>query len=255
MPSLRRLAAALLITLVAGVILMFPARVAYHWFAPADLVLAAITGTVWKGSSTHGSVAGVYLADLNWRIKPLSLFKGRIAYRVNTELAGGYIDGDVAATIAGNIVITDAKAALSLDALAAGIGRRGLGGFANADVEKLFLQDGFIADAVGKVVIRDLQLAQLGAQPIGGYLADVSSTDEGIVALVEDTDGVIGINGRFLLRPNGQYQFLGSLAPKTETPQYLRDQTRYLGSPDANGEYEFRFEGVLNTGILMPVRP
>lgn len=249
MPSFGRLVAVLAITLFAGLILMFPARVAYHWLAPAEMELAGVTGTVWIGASRHASIAGVYVANLQWRIRPLALIKGQLTYRLRGAVAGGTLDADLALTFAGNVVVSGAQAAVSLEALAGIAGRRGLAGIASADIESLTVRDGVLTQASGIIDVRELRLPEFGTQALGDYRAIISSTDDGIVAMVSDVNGVVSLDGRFLLRANGQYQFLGTLLPKTQTPQYIRDQMRFLGSPGDDGAYEFRFEGVLNTGL------
>lgn len=245
MPSIRRLIIALVVTLLAGLIVLFPARVAYHAFAPPGIVLTPVDGTVWSGSSDRGNVAGVYFTDLRWRIKPLSVFKGRLAYEVEATLPGGFANTDVAVTAGGDLLISDAKMSLALATIADVTGVRGLAGIANADIGHLRLRDGRPVAAEGFIEVRNLIAPLLAPGSLGGYRTDLVTEADGIVATIEDTDGIVDIDGRLLLRANRQYQFLGQLAAKPETPQGLRDQMRYLGSPDANGRYPLRLEGSL----------
>lgn len=245
MPSMRRLIIALVVTLVAGLIILFPARVAYRAFAPPDIVLTPVNGTLWSGGSDRGSVAGVYFTDLRWRIRPQSIFKARIAYKVEAALPGGFVNADVAVTAGGDILISNAKLSLALATVADVTGMRGLAGKANADIGRIRLRDGMPVEAEGFVEVRNLTAPHLAPGSLGGYRTDLATDAEGIVATVEDTDGVVDIDGRLILGVNRQYQFLGQLAAKPETPQGLRDQMRFLGSPDANGQYPLRLEGSL----------
>jgi hypothetical protein len=45
--------------------------------------------------------------------------------------------------------------------------------------------------------------------------------------------------------PDRTYQFVGQVAPIDRTPSELRDQMRFLGSPNERGNYEVRLEGQL----------
>ena len=46
MPTRRRLIIAGILTLVAGLIILFPARVAYNWIAPPGISLSGISGSI-----------------------------------------------------------------------------------------------------------------------------------------------------------------------------------------------------------------
>jgi hypothetical protein len=64
-----------LLTFVAAVILMFPARVAYDWFAPPAVQLSSLEGTIWSGSAAEVSAAGLYLRD-SYRSQPVLRLPG-----------------------------------------------------------------------------------------------------------------------------------------------------------------------------------
>ena len=76
MKNTKRLVLAGIITFVVGLIITFPARVAYQWFAPAELKLNGISGSIWRGTATQGSAKGIYLTDINWSFRPLGLITG-----------------------------------------------------------------------------------------------------------------------------------------------------------------------------------
>jgi general secretion pathway protein N len=86
-----------LLTFVTAVILMFPARVAYDWFAPPALQLSGLEGTVWSGSAAEVSAAGLYLRDLKWRLRPLRLVTGKVAARIEASPSSGFLETDIAA--------------------------------------------------------------------------------------------------------------------------------------------------------------
>ena len=83
------------------------------------------------------------------------------------------------------------------------------------------------------------------ASPIGGYRAEFFTEDAGIVASVEDTDGVFELAGSLRISSDRSYVFAGQLAPKSETPPSVRQQMRFLGNPNDRGQYPLRLEGQL----------
>lgn len=245
MPAMRRLIVVLVLTVVVGLIVSFPARVGYHWFAPPTVALSGITGTVWRGSASQASIVGLYLGELRWRLRPLALFRGRASFDVEASPAGGVLDGNAAIGFGGDVYLANTRAALPLDAIAGLTGVPGLRGTATADIERLQLSDGLPVAADGSAEVRGLVLPLVSPQAIGGYRVEFFTQEDGVVASVEDTDGFVDIAGRLVLSLDRSYEFLGQLAPKPETPTAVADQMRFLGSPNARGQYELRLEGAL----------
>ena len=65
------------------------------------------------------------------------------------------------------------------------------------------------------------------------------------MASIEDTDAVIDIAGSVSLAADRTYQFLAQVGPKANTPEDLRRQMTFLGTPNDRGQYELRLEGQL----------
>lgn len=242
---MRRLVIVFTLTLVVGLLVLFPARVAYHWFAPPAVALSGISGSIWRGTASQANVSGLYLGELRWRLRPLALFRGRASFDLSASPAGGVLDGNAAIGLGGDVHLARTRVALPLDAVAVLAGVPGLRGTATADIERLRLSDGMPIVADGSAEVRGLLLPLVSPQPIGGYRAEFFTQDDGIVASVEDTDGFVDLAGRLLLSADRSYEFLGQLAPKPDTPPAVADQMRFLGSPNARGQYELRLEGTL----------
>lgn len=245
MPAMRRLIIVFVATLVVGLAVTFPARVAYHWFAPSAVALSGISGSVWRGSASQANVGGLYLGELRWRLQPLALVRGRASFDVTASPAGGVLDGNAAIGFGGDVYLAQTRASLPLDAISGLAGMPGLRGTATADIERLRLRDGLPVAAEGSAEVRGLVLPLVSPQPIGGYRIEFFTQEDGVVASVEDTDGLVDIAGRMLFGLDRSYEFLGQLAAKSETPTAVADQMRFLGSPNARGQYELRLEGTL----------
>ncbi len=240
-----RLAAAGVVTFLLGLIILFPARVAYEMFVPDGVAVSGLSGSIWRGSARELSAGGIYVRDIEWRVKPLALLGGRFAVAVEAAPSGGFVEADVSLGLGGSIRMTDLNASLSLNSLSDLVGMGALSGTANARFERLEFEDNFPVNANGSVELANVFAAVVAREPIGGYLAEFQSADGVITASVEDTDGVFDIAGQLQLTPDRNYLFLGLVAPKDTTPARQREQMRFLGSPNERGQYELRLEGQL----------
>ena len=234
-----------LVTFAAGLILFFPARVAYQWFAPESISLSGIGGSVWSGQAREAQAHGIYLRELSWHLKPASLLTGKLAYTIAARPTSGFVDASVGLGITGNVTITDLKASLSLQSLQQTVGMPGLRGKVNAQFERLKFADGLPVAANGVLEVADLVAPAVYRASIGGYRAEFFTQDSGVVASVEDTDGVVDLAGSLRIASDRSYQFIAQLAPKGNTPATLREQMRFLGSANERGQHELRLEGKL----------
>ena len=231
--------------LLIGLIALFPARVAYHWASPPGVAIAGIDGTVWRGQATEGQVAGIYLRDISWRLRPLAFFSGRLAYAVEAEAASGFANTDVALGFGGSVVLEDLTASLSLQAFQQLVGMPGLDGAVSLKFERLELTDGLPVAANVAIEVANLRAPIVHRSPVGGFRAEFFTQDTGIVASVEDVNAVVDLAGSLSLGSGGSYQFIGQVAPTDSTPSEMREQMRFLGSPNERGNYEVRLEGQL----------
>lgn len=245
MASIRRLAVLGVGTFVLGAMLMIPARIVYDRFAPPAVTLAGLEGSIWSGSAADGRISGVYARDIRWRMRPLYLATGKLAFHFEASPSSSPVAGDVAITFGGDVIVSDLRGQVPLTALEDAIGIRGLAGSASVDISQLRLVDGVPASATGSVEVSGLVAPLPSPTPIGGYRAEFFTREDGINASVEDTDGVLDIAGQALLRPDRSYQFRGMIAPKPATPPQLASQLRFLGTPNERGQYELRLEGSL----------
>lgn len=233
------------VTFIAGLLILFPARVAYHLFSQSGVTLAGIDGTIWSGSASQVDVDGFYLHSLHWRIRPLSLLGGKLAYSIGASPASGFLDGRVAAGITGNITASDIKAALALQAVENLATMPGLRGKLNAQFDRVELEDGMPVAVDGKIELAGLLVPIIDPSPIGGYRVEFFTQESGVMGTVEDTDGVVDVAGTIQIHRDGTYQFRALVAPKPNTPDRLRQQMKFLGTANERGQYEMRLDGKL----------
>lgn len=223
----------------------FPARVAYQWFTPPNVALAAIDGTIWRGRAGEAQFGGLYVRNLEWRVKPLALFGGQLKLGIAADTGGGFIEGDIGLRTGGRVAMSDVRAALALQSLQDVFNLPGLAGKANAQFERLAFRDGLPTAAVGTIEIADLQAPLIDRGPLGGYRAEFFTQESGVLASVEDTDGLVDVAGSLQISADRTIQFVAQVAAKNTTPAHLREQMKFLGTPNSRGQYELRLEGRL----------
>jgi general secretion pathway protein N len=234
-----------LVIFVVGVILLFPARVAYRWFAPPEFKVSGISGSVWQGTANEALVGGIYLRDIDWQFQPLRLFSGKLGYSVQTKLTSGFVEGDFGIGFAGVVTGKNISAALPLQALQSPLGIAGLQGKLSAQFSELEIDNNLPVVANGVVTISDLIVPLVQRDSLGGFKAEFFTQETGVVASVEDVEAVLEVAGSLTLSADRSYQFLAQLSPNASTPAPVRQQMQFLGSADDRGQHELRLEGVL----------
>lgn len=240
-----RLVLAGVVTLIVGVVATFPARVAYRWFAPPALELGGISGSIWTGRAAGARAVGMSLRDLEWRFRPLNLFAGRLAYDVAAVPDNGFVDATAGLSFGGAVELRNLQASVSLGALESVVGMPGLRGNVSLQFDRVTLQNGVPVAADGIAEVAGLTAPLIDRGPVGGYKVEFFTQDSGVKATVEDTDGIVDLAGTLDLAPDRSYRFTGLIAPKPATPERLRRQMQFLGTPNERGQYELRLEGAL----------
>lgn len=231
------------VTMAVVLIVSFPARVAYHWAASPLIKMSGIQGTVWNGSARRFSTNGVYLRDLKWQMRPLQLFTGRALYHVSGSPVSGFVESEVAVSLGGSLTIRNLTAAVPLQMFADAANIPGLRGGANLKFERLEMVSGRARAMDGSVDITDLVVPMVSGASLGGYRAEFFTQNNGIVASVEDTDGVVDLAGSLQLNPDKSYAFLGQVIAKPQAPDNLKNQIKYLPATNDRGQHELRLEG------------
>lgn len=245
MLSLRTLVVAGLATLVVGLVVAFPARLAWRWVEAPGVSLQGISGTIWTGHAREASAGGLYLTDVRWRFQPLALFGGRLEYGISAAPLTGFVEADVAVSPGGAIRLQDVAAQLPVAALDPFIEVAGLAGDVDLRIARLVFEDGLPVEAEGTIALTALVIRPLAASPLGDYEAKIGTVDGVIRGAVADASGVLEVSGNLELHPDRSYLFTGLIATRPGAPAAVDQQLQYLGSADAEGRRSFRLEGRL----------
>ena len=241
----QRLILAGIVTFVIGLIISFPARVAYQWFAPNELRLSGISGSIWRGNAAQGSAGGVYLANINWSFRPFALLTGKLEFASSSKLASGFFDANVAFGVGGSLTLSDVTGALTMDTLAAVLPLNGIEGDLSVQFEELIVENGVPVEASGTLIIANLIARYLSPTRLGDYRAEFQTQEDGILGSVESISGVLELGGTIRLNRDQSYAFVGKIAATPAAPINVGQQLQLLGSPDSQGRREFRIEGRL----------
>lgn len=240
-----RLIKAGLLVFVIALVVSFPARVAYRWFAPPQFVASGISGSIWSGRAAEASAAGAYFRDLNWDIRLLDLLTAKLGYAIESKLSSGFVEGNIAVGFGGTLRATELRATLPLASMQSISGIAGIRGSATVNLSQLEISDGMPRSAQGIVEISGLTVPLVSSDPIGGFKAEFFSQDSGIAASLEDTNAVIDLAGSLQVTADGGYKLLAQLSATDQTPAAIRQQLEFLGPANDRGQHELRLEGKL----------
>lgn len=222
---------------------MFPARVAYDWFAPDPIHLSGIDGSLWHGYAAAGVANGVYFTKLRWAFKPLALITGQVAFKISADTSAGNVSTSVAIGMGGQLSMSNLRARLSLDTLHPALHENRIGGVLNIQLQSLVLQDGWPSKARGSIGLGNLFAGAMGPASLGNFQVEFTTDVDGIIGTLTDTGAIFDVTGTIQLSNDRTYSLVGFVAENSQTPAAIKQNLRLLGSPDQNGRRQFRFEG------------
>ena len=238
---------------VAFALAKFPAGVAVRWFAPPGVTFAGIAGTLWSGSAATCSVNGFTAEALRWRLRPASLFLGRVSANVEARIPDGFVSGDVTATPR-SVSFSELRAATTLPAMANVVrALRGTHGQASVALESLVLENGWPATAVGEIKLAELESLPLipdgrGAYvPLGDYTVTLVPAPEGeLGATFVDNGGPLAVEGTAKLDASRTYTIDALVEARPSAPETLVQGLNIMtAEPDAEGRRRLNLTGSL----------
>ena len=232
---------------LAFAVALFPADVAYRWFAPDEIRLSGVRGSVWSGGAALGSAGPLGFHDVQWQVRPWSILLARPGGYFRTGLGDGFLRADVRVG-AGGISLTEVQASSGLSALAAALPIAGIRGQVSLQLAELVVRDGWPASARGLIRLGGITVPSLlGGNPIvlGNYDVTLSGGD-GLRGMFEDRGGPLEVRGSASLTAAGEYEIRGVVRTRPEANAALARGVELLtGAPDDAGMRAFSFAGTL----------
>lgn len=233
------------LVLLAVLIGTFPARVAYNWFAPPDLQLSGISGSIWHGTAAEGLAGGAYIRNVSWTLQPLELLAGKLAFATSANPAAGTMNTRLAVGLDGSLTLSGLSGSVPLDLVHQAFQQNRISGDLSLQFESLVLRDGKPVSADGSITLASFYAPTLSASVLGDYRADFETVDGQITGSIDDVSGVLDVAGVVTILPDGSYSLVGEVAARPAAPPSIEQQLRFLGSPNERGMRAFRFEGSL----------
>ena len=230
----------------------FPASTAYEWFAPPDVVLTGVEGTLWSGAAASGSASGLAVQNVRWRLRPWFLVLGRVTASVEGRFADGFVSTDV--TASGSFVrFTNLRGGTSLPALANVLPIRGMRGQASVALSTLELDNGWPSRVIGELRLAALEVAPFvpnGAQQLlalGDYTVTFADAPApGLAATFVDNGGPLEVSGTLTVDAARAYTLDALIEPRAAAAEQLVEGlTIMTAEPDAEGRRRLTLTGSL----------
>lgn len=227
-----------------------PAALVVHLMPEIDrLQLYAPSGTIWDGRVEQIQAGPLLAGPLDWTLKPSRLLLARADADVELKIESGYVNGRVIAGMNGGLHVPRADGQkLDLATFAPLFGQPrnivdGIGAFQARDVRVA----GMVPQS-GEIDLRvfDLEMRLMGRHELGTFSGeargengqfDLTFTDVGEEGPF-DLDGTVDYNA-----PERRYELEGTIRAREQAPRNLASALQYMGEPDENGRYAFRFQG------------
>ncbi len=201
-------------------------------------------GTVWHGSAADLQVQGAgrmqQLGRVEWRLRPLDLFAGRLGFRLG--LSGAGIDAGA--------ILRAGMQGTELREVRAELPATRLGEFSPdfalwqprgrlaLEAERLALAN---QGAEGKATLhwRDAASGRV-SQPLGSYRADLEGTDQGVAIKLSTESGALVLQGSGVWNAKAGLNFFGLARPTPASRGELEGLLSLMGPAQADGSRAIR---------------
>lgn len=255
-PLWPRVALIALLAVLAVVVAVLPASLA-NKFLPPVVRAEDFSGTLWHGSAGRITVNGRDAGAIEWRLRPLALFRMRLDADLHWVKGGFVIDGTAhvgrsdlrASDLRGGGPIAD------LSSFGVASGWRGIAEVRVREIAAdLSVPTPALRSAVGEVDVSDVSSPQVaGGSDLGSYAltfddAALSAAGDARAALV-DKGGPLSLDASLTLTPKTRTGMLsGTMKERDDAPPALRrelDNMAQLRARDGQGripiDLEFTF--------------
>ena len=260
MPSFARAGRYIIFALLAYIIflcIMLPAERGYSLIKEkvAPLRLYQLHGTVWSGSAGMAVTGTRQMQNIEWTLHPWMLLLGRIEASVEFDEASRHTQTVLGRTVGGTVYLADVKTQLPPTALenALNIPGSGLDGtvdVALSDVKftngKLTTLDGTLSwNNAGLFVTRTSPKTKLGSFVMTLTTKSGGTGNEINGVLKDNPSSPLRADGILHIKPDGTYQFTGSLALRDANRADLVQALRLFGSPGPGGKIPLSAAGTV----------
>lgn len=203
-------------------LLYFPAARAYVLLEeqipafPQYLRLSGVEGPWFAGSARKGYLGQVPVRQINWRFHPSlsGLFQAEVSFHSEEN---GHFQARIAPGPGSTISCTGVQAQLPLKIFEEIISRYNLetAGSASLAIDRLRLEEGYLQEAEGTVVLSRLRILKPQKLSLGDFKIELTTNSQEIKISINDNGGPLAVEGILLLpKSDGSYSFSGTFAAR-----------------------------------------
>jgi hypothetical protein len=208
---------------------------------PAGLALEGAGGSVWNGAADLVRLRGAPLGAASWRLEPLALLTGRLAYRVELTRADAAVRGRIAATLGGALEGEELALELPIAALDHGPPGSTWQGGIKGRISRIRLEHGWPVALAGEFTVTELKPPGAGVA-IGSYQVafdPAPASAKQLVGRVRDLIAPLAVRAQLVLKPDRSCALEGDITPRPDAPPEVAQAVAFLGAPDAAGRRPF----------------
>lgn len=239
-------AAAFLVFLIA----LLPARTVFALFMPDSVQGFGVEGSLWNGSARIINVGGQQLRNTEWDLEVSRLLLGQLGGDIKTRWGGGFAEGNASISLTGTVRFSDTQVGLNATTLKPLLGIPDIGGQVSLQIEELILVDTWPTALTGRGEIRNLSSPLMGngaADLIGNVAIEFDTATETepdtVTGRISDIGGPLEIRGTLILSAPGNYDLDTRVKARSTAPKSLRENLKFLGSPESDGSHIFKLAG------------
>lgn len=231
-----------------------PAPWAYQWAQSrlSGVALSGLTGTLWNGRALTAQMGQNRVEKLHWSLNPWALLRGRLGADLEFDYRGEPAALSVSRGFGERWHFSDVALRLSARTLESWLRLPSaeLGGVLDLRLDKLVLDQGRITAAQGVVAWDQAAVVRPVAAELGGFTVTFDNAEEGVKGVLKDQGGAVQADGVLSLKPDGNYDFTGSVVSGDPRQPAIAQGLQLFGQPGADGRVKLGTQGMLP--LLLP---
>jgi general secretion pathway protein N len=239
----------ILIAYLVFLVITLPAKLALSYLPlPPQVVISQVTGTIWHGQAEKVSYDNIDVVDLVWDTSFVAMLTGAI--EANVQFGRGKSSlrghGDVGYSSNGGYAKNVAVEANSEWLLMASNIPVPVTTSGEVKLEVSDAQQGqpWCEQLSGKLTWSNAGIQSLiGNIIVDSAVANLSCEDGALVANIKQASSQLRLSGIAKLAAGNKYSLSAVLVPSNELPESIRTNLRYIGKPNAKGEYQLNYSG------------
>ncbi|MEK7322872.1 MAG: type II secretion system protein N [Pseudomonadota bacterium] len=231
-----------------------PAPWAYHWAQTrlGGVALSGLSGTLWNGRALTAQLGPTRLEKFHWSLNPWVLLRGRLGADLEFDYRGEPAALAVSRGFGERWHFSDVALRLPARTLESWLRLPSaeLGGALDLRFDKLVIDQSRITAAQGLMTWDKAAVVRPVAADLGGFTVTLDNEDEGIKGVLKDQGGAVQADGVLSLKPDGNYDFTGSLVSGDPRQPAIAQGLQLFGQPGGDGRVKLSIQGTLP--LLLP---